>query len=275
MNHIKLFEKFNKENITIPDVAWLYFLHYVYGGKLNVDSWKNDKRMGEICDVSLNKFDCVKIDNEFYRSSDDCVKIINKYFGAKTFKDAVRKQKEFEEYKSENNYHYSIDKIPYNLFLKKNPNIEKAFDRISDRIVDHFNSQRCLSPIAEKLSKSRRIKEWNFEAYWREFPDEPETFKLYRGVKGEYESKRNETGYSCWTTNKKESERFAKHYFSGGMQFSPTYTKNPHVLETELSLDDVAVFVSGDEHEVILKNPVNITNIEKIKPGDEKSQISI
>lgn len=271
MEFLKTYEKFNRENITIPDVAWLYFLHYIYGGELKKDSWKTDKRMGETCDVSLNKFDCVKIDSDFYRSTENCAKIIDEYFGAKTFKDAIRKQKDYQKYKREGLHGYSIDRIPYDLFLKKNPNIDKAFDTIRDRIVDHFNSQICSSRIAEKLSKSRRINEWNFKNYYEEFPEEPETFKLYRGVKGEYDPQRNKTGYSCWTTRKDEAERFAKHYFSGGMQFSPSYTKNPHVLETELTLDDVVVFIGGDEHEVILKNPVDITNVEKIKPGNEKS----
>ncbi len=36
---------------------------------------------------------------------------------------------------------------------------------------------------------------------------------------------------------------------------------------TEVSLKDVAVFISGDENEVLLRNPVNIMNIEKIEPG--------
>jgi len=271
MKHLKLFEEYTE--ISVSDVAWLYFLHYVYNGKMKKDSWKNDKRMpNTTCDLSLNKFNCVNQDSEFFHSTEDCVKIINEYFGAKTFQDAVRKEKEYEGYKSKDIYGYSINKIPYELFMKKNPTIDKAFDTIRDRIVNHFNSQICSSKVAEQLSKSRRIKEWNFKGYYDNFTNEPEIFKLYRGIKSEFIERYNKNGYSCWTTKRGEAERFAKHYFSGGMQFSPNYTKNPHILETEVSLDDVAVFISGDEHEVLLKNPVNITNIEKIEPGkNEKS----
>ena len=65
ITQFKIFESEN--NITVPDVAWLYFLHYVYHGKLKIESWATDNRMnGVSCQDALSKFDCVKIENNNY-----------------------------------------------------------------------------------------------------------------------------------------------------------------------------------------------------------------
>jgi len=256
-------------NITISDVAWLYLLHYIYEGQLSKKSWETDTRMpGTTCGESLRKFDCVTDDSTFYESSKECVKIIDKYFGAKTFQDAVRKIQEFDEiYKQQGIMGYPIDRIPYGLFMKKNPNIAKAFSTMSNKVTDHYNSQRCSSLVISNLLKNRRLKEYNFENYFNEFPNEPKTFKLYRGIKTEFIEKFNKEGYSCWTTKENQAIRFAKYKFSGGRQFYPVYSDDPYILETEVSVEDVAIFIGGGEHEVILKNPVNIINIEKMEPG--------
>ena len=90
---------------------------------------------------------------------------------------------------------------------------------------------------------------------------------MYRGIKDEFVERFNEKNFSCWSTSRDEAVRFAKHEFTGGRQFKPIFTKNPHILETEVSLSDVAIFIGGGESEVLLRNPVNIINIEKIEPG--------
>ena len=260
MKFLKSFKVYESVgDITINDVAWIYFLRCVWDGKMRTDRWSGDKRMGVDIDIAFEKFDFVNKMNGWYRISDEkkADKIINKYFGTKNFKEAVRK-------KIESN-NTMVRGIPYDYFMWKNPNIETAFDRISDRIVEHFNSQGCYQMILEKLSRSRRLKEWNFKTFFDMFPDEPRTITLYRGIKKEYEPKRNEKGFSCWTTDRKQAERFARHHFTGGMQFDPIYSKAPHILTTEVTFDDVAVFIGGDESEVILRNPVNISNIEKIE----------
>jgi len=255
-----------KDIISIPNVAWLYFLHYVYNGKLNINSWLNDNRMSGInCNLSLNKFNCVKKINGFYISSNDCVDIIDKYFGTTNFNDSIRKIEELKEYsKKDNLTDYPIDYIPYNLFLYKNPNIQKSFDTISNKIRAHFNSQRCTSFVIDNILKTKHLDKFNFKQYYVEFNGEPKEIKLYRGIKNKFEKNFNKKHYSCWTTNKKQAIRFAKYIFSGGLQFKPTYSENPHILETEVNFDDILIFIGGDEHEVILKNPINITKINKL-----------
>lgn len=57
MRYLKTFESYN--GISIYDVAWLYFLHYVQKGKMEVSIWKNDNRMSMKCSDSLSKFDTV------------------------------------------------------------------------------------------------------------------------------------------------------------------------------------------------------------------------
>lgn len=263
MKYLKLFENYSK--VGIRDVAWLYFLHYIYAGILPKKNWKNDDRMGETCDRSLKKFDCVEIDDEKYTSSESCVKIIDEYFGSKDFKDALSKEKELVEYKKVDQfYDYPIDGIPYDLFLHKNPKIGKGFEKISNIITTHYNSQSCQTEIINKLANNKQIEKFNFKNYYEEFPDEPKTIKVYRGIKNEFVDRFNKSGYSCWTTKKDEAERFAKYLFTGGQQFRPIYADDPYVLETEISLSDVIVYIGGSENEIILRNPVNILNIEKI-----------
>ena len=148
----KLFESLN--DITIPDVAWLYFLHYRYNGKIEIKSWEKDNRMNNTnCKTSLEKFNCVTIDDKYFISSEECVSIIDKYFGAKTFEKAVQMKYDLLEYDK----NYKISEIPYELFIEKKPTLYKAFDKISDKIVDHFNSQSSNRSILEKLSKMRYI----------------------------------------------------------------------------------------------------------------------
>jgi hypothetical protein len=264
MRYLKLFEEYNE--ITIRDVAWLYFLHYAYNGEMKIKSWAHDNRMEVNCDESLRKFKCVKIDDEFYRSTEECGKIVDEYFDCETFEESLRKSEELSEYKNKDQFHgYPINTIPYDLFVNyKHREIHDSFSELHDIFADHWNSQMCLSKNVKRFLAVDHIKEWNFENYIKHFPDEPKTFKVYRGIKDEYNPNKNKIGYSCWTTSKKEAERFASYEFTGGKQFEPMYTDNPYVLEAEVSLDDVAVFVGGTESEVILKNPVKIENIEKI-----------
>ena len=266
MKHIvkyKLFE--NNDEITIDDVAWLFFLTYHYDGRLSIKSWCTDKRMnGHICDESLKKFSCVKIENGFYVSTDECKKIVDKYFGAKTFEEAILKGKEINVLKSKNliDSYYPINSIPYDLFLKKNPAIEKAFDLIQNRIVNHFNSQISDTRILSQLSNSRRIKEFNFMKWSK--ANLPETFLVYRGIKSNFNKDYNNE-YTCWTTSLTEAERFAKYVFTGGKQFEPKYSDIQQVLVAEINISDVKVFIGGDEKEIILKEPVEIKEIIKIK----------
>jgi len=256
ITNFKIFE--NDYFITIPDVSWLYFLHYIYNGKLKMSSWENDKRMfGTICKESLSKFDCVMIKNGYFISNSDCEKIINDYFGSKSFEKSIIKKQEFIEY----NDVYDISNIPYELFLKKQPNIQKAFDRISDKIVDHFNSQRSLQPLLEKMIKMRQIKKWNFKTMYDMVGNIPNYIKIYRGLKNGYDPNMNKK-YTCWTLNYNQAERFAKYKFTGSYQ-NPIYSPNPIILESTVKYDDILMVVGGDEYEVIM-GEVEIENIKKL-----------
>jgi len=221
----KLFESLN--DITIPDVAWLYFLHFRYDGKMLIKTWENDNRMyGVNCKTSLEKFDCVKTDDKYFISTEDCASIIDKYFGTKKFEKSVQMKYDLLDYV---NNSYPISDIPYDLFLIKNKSIEKSFDKISDMIVKHFNSQSSNKSILEKLSKMRYIDKYNYKSAMDYFNGNiPEKFNIYRGIKNKYDPT-IKSEYSCWTTDYKQAERFAKHHFTGAAvvnnnlpSFSPT-----------------------------------------------------
>ena len=261
MRYLREYNSFNKYDIK--DVAWLYFLHFVYGGKLKIESWENDKRMdGRKSSESFSKFDCVKTTSEYYLSTKECVKIINKFFKM-GFEEACRYKK------PRGNKAYNISSIPYDYYLERNPSIENAFDRIRERIVYHFNSQRVSNQLMDQLSKSRRIKEWNISQFISNFPEDPKTITVYRGLKSEYKPDGGFRQYSAWTTSKKEAERFAHHHFSGGMQFSPIYSQNPHLLESKITYDDIVIYIGGDENEVILRNPVKNVKVTKLESKRE------
>lgn len=271
ITQFRIFESEN--NITVPDVAWLYFLHYVYHGKLKIESWATDNRMnGVSCQDALSKFDCVKIENNNYISTDESVKIIDKYFGSKNFKEAVNSQQKLkiydEEYRNKDvfNRKYPISGIAYELFIRfKNPNIDNAFNKIQEMVRIHYNSQRSSKYILEKMSKMRQIDKWNYKTAYDIFDGNiPEKITIYRGLKNEYNPKYN-LEYSCWTTSKDQGERFAKFLFSGGYQSKPMYSDDPTMLVAEVNFDDIAVFIGGHEYEVIMKGDVEIKKIIKVK----------
>ncbi|MCK9447306.1 hypothetical protein M0Q50_10685 [bacterium] len=261
----KLFESLI--DITIPDVAWLYFLHYAYKGKMEIKNWEKDKRMdGANFRTSLEKFDCVKDDGKYFTTTDDCITIIDKYFGTKKFEKSVQMKYDLLEYDDKTNKNtwertYEISKIPYELFLKKNQSIEKSFDRIGDMIVKHFNSQVSSRQILEKMSKMRHMDKYNYKSAMDHFKGNiPEKFNIYRGLKDEYDSS-VKSDYSCWTTDYKQAERFAKYRFTGGMQFKPIISEKHFVLVSVATLNDISVFISGEESEVIMKGEVNVDKI--------------
>jgi hypothetical protein len=242
-------------------------LYYSGGGKLSIKSWGVDKRMGKnsTCDRSLSKFDCVINDGEFYKATDACVEVIDQWFGAETLKDILIKGDTLKKHDNNIKFHgYRISKIPYEIYLYKNPEMREAFDKIYDRFAAHYNSQECNTRLINKLVRSKGIKERSLIAFHSAFPNFPDTITVYRGIKGEYNDERNKTGYSCWTYDKEEAIRFAKHIFTGGMQFEPMYSENPHLLEVDVRIEDITVFIGRYEKEVILKNPISIKYITKL-----------
>lgn len=267
---MKTFKRFINENnneITIQDVAWLDLLHNIYGGKLKISEWKNDSRMGPGTTIenSLSKFDCVKSDDLYYLSSPECANIIDKYFGAKTIEEALEKQKDLKKYDTEGYYGYIISTTPYINYMRKHPKIKDNFERIVDRITDHYNSQISSDKIIGRLSKSKNLKEWNLKTLFEMFDGNiPDTITIYRGLKDTYDPS-YESIYSCWTTSKSEAERFAKYEFTGGKQFKPIYANIQYLLIAEVKIDDILVAVGGSESEIIMKNPIEIKEIINLK----------
>lgn len=135
------------------------------------------------------------------------------------------------------------------------------FDRISDMIIKHFNSQISSKQILEKMSKMRHIDKYNYKTAMDYFNGNiPENFNIYRGLKSEYDPT-IKSEYSCWTIDYKQAERFAKYHFTGGMQFKPILSETQIVLSSVVTLDDISVFISGDESEVIMKGEVKVDKI--------------
>jgi hypothetical protein len=261
---MKKYESFIKDNITIPDVAWLYMLK-LYNGKMDIKSWKNDNRMGVNFITALNKFDCVTKDNEYYYSTPECDNILHKYFGAKTFEETISKKSELKQYDIPGLYGYTISRTPYDLYMLNHPKLRENFDRIENRIRDHYNSQESNDKIIAKLSKSKDLKYWNFKNLYEMFDGKiPKIITLYRGLKQEYKTDYYTT-YSCWTTSKTQGERFAKYYFTGGYQFKPLVSEIQTLMIAEVTIDEILIVIGGDESEVIMKNPVQIKEIINLK----------
>lgn len=269
MKYLKQFSLYESNNteITIYDVAWLYLLCFPpYSGRFKVDSWKNDIRMDMIttCSESLSKFSGVTIVDGYYTSNDDCIKIVEEWFGGKKLIDYLIKSTEVEKFnKSIPMYSYPISSIPLSIYLKNNPSVDKSIDLISDRIRIHYNSQVCNDRIIKTILKSRNLDKFNLIKFHKSFPNFPKSIKIYRGLKNKPKDSYNSREYSCWTYSKPQAERFAKFKFTGGMQFEPIYSDDPYILETEINIDDIAIFIGGEESEIIVKNPVE--NIRSYK----------
>jgi len=258
---MKKYETFlNEQKIepSILDYAWLYFLVYVYGGELD-QLWASDNRMGVPCREALNKFDCVFNSGKQFISKDNAKDIVDAQFRKKTILQSMKLGLTYKKYDS---HGYDISEIPINLFLSNNPNVEKAFSRIKDRITDHFNSMGTYTQILEKLSKSRRLKEFNQMQIFRKYDKIPQELTIYRGLRTEYD-KNKENDFSCWTTDIKQAEKFAKYKFTGKFQ-ERILAENPHILETTISVKDIVVFIGGDESEVVMRNPIIINKITKL-----------
>jgi len=270
MRYLKLFEQYN--GIEIPDYAWLYMLHILYGGKFSKKSWGEDERMGVKCSESLAKFDCVKYDEESgnYISDGRANSVLNVAFGAKTLLSACERGLKLTKFDIPGHYGYTLSKIPRELFLRKHPKMKESFNQISNLIVSHFNSHTCSNNILKDLSNQDYIKEFNIGRMFEEYKYIPETITLYRGLKSEYVP--TDKGYSCWTYSKKQGERFAKYEFSFGYASKPVYSSNPILLETEINVKDISVFIGNNqgESEVILKNPIDNIKIRKFDIEDLK-----
>ena len=99
-----------------------------------------------------------------------------------------------------------------------------------------------------------------------------EEITIYRGIKSNYDPEREKTGYSCWTTSYDQAERFATYHFTGGKQFTPIYAKEGTILVSETTFDEIAVFTGSSEKEVIMRNPVEVTDVITIDPSNKEQK---
>ncbi len=268
LTHFKLFE--SVQSLTLADYGWLYFITYSSQNVMSVKSWGNDSRMGDGTSPgkSFEKFPFIEITDKEYllKDRDKARKILNDRFDCKTFKGAIRSSKKLPG-RGDDVMRYPMNTIPEDIYMHEHPKLEKYFSKISERFRSHWNANSSNPHILDVFSRSRGIKEYNFKNYFETFPDEPNSFIIYRGIKSDYDSGYLSDGYSCWTTSKDQGIRFAKHHFSGGKQFGPDYSKKAVLLSTEVSLKDVSIFIGGTEHEVVIKNPVGNVTVTELEPG--------
>lgn len=265
MKHLKYFNslpiKESTDQITVPDVAWLNLLCYVYKGKLSIESWHFDTRMGDMtCDQSLSKFSGIKKEDGYYVANSTHFDIVDEYFYNDDLMGTLSLESDLKKY---NIPSYKISNIPFELFLKKKPEISKSFDSINDLIVDHYNSQTCSTSIINRIKSAKNIDKFNLMKLYRNYSTIPTTLIVYRGIKREYDESYNKSGYSCWTTSIDQAKRFSRYYFTGGYQFSPSESDVSYILTAEIRFEDIIIFIGGEESEVILKNPVKIQSIKK------------
>lgn len=286
MNFIKLFEAFTTETtekLSVPEYAWLYFLTYSYGDRgLEAKGWKNDTRMdGFKCETALSK--CVELgyatfENNIWKHTLEGKKEVDNFFFKKNFEDALKYQKEFVKYDNDNSDAFKrgfpISHIPYEIWLWKNPTVEKSFDKMGELFTTWWNKM-YHAKTAAAMFRNKHIKLYNIKQLFNYYKGNiPTTIKLYRGITSDYRDDVRSDGYSSWTLSYNQAERFASYHFTGGMQFSPTYSSTSIILEKDVSIDTEMVVISGEEAEVILRNPVTDVKVHVLdhNPKKEKSR---
>jgi hypothetical protein len=244
------------EERNIRVAAWGELL-LVYGDRgLNLTAWGDDYRMGLLLKDVVNDITSDVRDGVLYpdRKTFDMVYDV---FGSDSISDAVMKGTQFEHMNSRS---YPFSTIPRDFYLRVlNPELDTQFNEISDLLVDWFNQQK--QSTINKLLKTEGISEWNSYRWALRFGD-AEIVTIYRGLKSEPVDEQK--GFSSWTYDIKQAERFATYNFVGQYVMRPVYSKEGYILTTTITEKDVSVFVDMDESEIVLKNPVRYT-VKKIR----------
>lgn len=266
----KTYESFNnQDNKIILDTAWLYFLHYVYNGKMKISSWKKDNRIGVVCHDSMLRLQYKKlviIEDDYYISVNNSEEVINKIFGANSIKEAFDRSIDLLSYKTKS---YNTNNIPIDLYLRINEDFEDLLYKWDeDFFVNWFNlngADKVLNSWFKKNCKenTNKINDYKLRRYY--YPNKlPENITLYRGIKKKYDSNHNKK-YTSWTLDLKEAKRFATYNFSKGFSASPNISDEQYLLTVNVKLKDIIMFIGGDESEVILKEPVKHDDIIDLK----------
>lgn len=268
----RTYESFNK-SIDLRQTAWLYFLHIVYNGELLIKSWSKDNRMGVNCNdsmIELKSKGFVEIDDQYYRSTEKAYDKIFEVFGSTDMKSAFDRAIELESYQMDKNdlKGYDVNMIPVKVWLYNNEEFEEALDAWDDGFFTKWwntmGSDKVLNSWLRKVGKemNKRINEYHLRRYY--YPLQlPENIQLFRGIKEEYKPEHKKK-YTSWTLDEAQGKRFATYHFSQGYTARPHEAKIQTLLEAHVHLEDIVMFVGGDEHEVILLEPVEIEKIRRL-----------
>ena len=266
-------EQDNNTKYSIPEISWLYFLCFMYGGKMKISSWEKDNRTGVNFQQTMLKFlndNIIRTDSENYYCLDKGKQIVLDTFYYEDFKDNLNASYKFKQYDIKGYDGYIISNIPYRLWLQIHPNINEEFNKFSDLHADYWNSDphgMGEPKYLEQMLKIPHIDLYNYKNLFNYFyPDKiPNIITLYRGIKGEYEPRFQRKMFSSWTLSKKEAERFSKYHFVTFAIEKPQESEKQTILKIEISIKDIDIVIGGRESEVILKNPVKNIEVETIK----------
>jgi len=268
----KTYESFNEDK-NIRDLAWLYFLHITYNGELSIKTWGKDNRMGVKLSDSMEKFQLkglVDITDDFYKSNSKAFNILLNYFESSSMEEAFKKSIDLKSYSNEKDYdEYPINKIPIKFWKKLNQEKEDVIDDWHDSFFTPWWNTHGNDLILKRWLKKngkenqKMINEFNLRKYYYPNPL-PKEIIIYRGLKAEYTSEHNKE-YTSWTLDLDQGKRFAKYHFSKGFTAKPDESKIQILLEAHVNIKDIVMFVGGEEHEVILKEPVKIYKKTRIK----------
>jgi len=170
MKHCKLFEEFiiEKKFEIFPErdirkYAWLYFLHFVYNGRMLEASWKKDNRMGIRfinAMVDLEKEGYVIKNGEEWNSTDSAEEMIYRVFGNPKTRTSAELYKNPNAGRFDNDDvgrdDYPISQIPMEIFDKKTRTRKKKHDRKLSR-DDYWNIRDWFEDF------QRGEAEWNSE----------------------------------------------------------------------------------------------------------------
>ena len=267
-------EQNNNITYSIPEISWLYFLCFLYGGKMKISDWEKDNRVGVNYQDTMLKFlndNIIKSDKEHYYCTDKGKQIVLDTFYHKDIKDSLNAKHKFKQYDTKKGHEgYTISDIPYYLWEILNKDVHEEFSKLKDLHADYWNSNphgMGEPKYLEQMLENPYIDSYNYKNLFNHFyPNKiPNIITLYRGIKGEYDISFQKKQFSSWTLNKKEAERFAKYHFVTHAFEKPQESEKQRILKIEIPIEDIDIVIGGYESEVILKNPVKNIEIETIK----------
>jgi hypothetical protein len=274
-NYFKTYEKFVSETeLNDKQIAWLFFMSINYGGKLDIPSWSKDNRMGVNCAETmqlLKSKNLAEITEDKYITTPDGYALLEQEFGSKTIYEAI--QKCYDRVHMYDPKHqdflanvYDITRLPITYFIRKNEKLSAAFDKFN--VIQSKWRNIWDQKLMEKVLKTKFRKEYNlYKLFQHNYPKQiPTTLKVYRGIKNTY-SPDFPTKFTSWSFNMDQAKRFAMYHFSvDGLK--PRYAEIQTLLETEILVDDIVLFVGQDEGEVIMDS----STLKDVKVYDLKKE---